>query len=66
MAIDDRFCLGCGLCVTACSQGANAMVLREGRTRLPRTADDLYRKIGREAIVGIAVNRVKDVLRLGG
>jgi len=65
LAVDDRFCLGCGLCVTACPQGANAMVLREGRTRLPRTADELYRKIGREAIVGIAVNRVKDVLDWG-
>jgi electron transport complex protein RnfB len=64
MTIDDERCLGCGLCVTGCAQGANAMALRESLPRLTRTADDLYRKIGREAMVGMAVNKVLDRIGL--
>ena len=58
MTTDDDLCLGCGLCVTACEQGANRMVLRERQVRLAPTADALYARIGREAIVGMAVNKV--------
>jgi Pyruvate/2-oxoacid:ferredoxin oxidoreductase delta subunit len=63
MEIDDGRCLGCGLCVTACLQGANRMVPREVQPRLPATAEALYGKIGREAIVGIAKQRVMGLLR---
>ena len=51
-------CLGCGLCVTTCPQGANRMVLREKPSKIPRTYGDLYGKIGREAIVGMVKRKI--------
>jgi Pyruvate/2-oxoacid:ferredoxin oxidoreductase delta subunit len=63
VVIDEGRCLGCGLCVTACRQGANQMVLRDRQARLPKTAEDLYRKIGREAMVGIAVQKLTGLVR---
>ena len=36
----------------------NPMALRERQAKLPQTADALYAKIGREALVGMAVNKV--------
>jgi hypothetical protein len=38
------------------------MALRERQAWRPRTADELYRKIGREALAGIVVNKVRGVL----
>jgi Pyruvate/2-oxoacid:ferredoxin oxidoreductase delta subunit len=63
LVVDDDLCLGCGLCVSACPQGANRMVARERPPRLARTADALYGKIGREAIVGIARQRIGGLLK---
>jgi hypothetical protein len=39
------------------------MVLRERQAKLPKTADKLYAKIGREAIVGMAIDKVLGPLR---
>jgi len=58
MTINAAACLGCGLCVSACQQGANHMVPRDAQTKIPKTRSELYGKIGREAIVGIVKNRI--------
>ena len=65
MAVDDDACLGCGLCVTVCAQGANAMVLREqrGAPRLAPTNEALWGRIGREAIVGLVWQKATGWLR---
>jgi Pyruvate/2-oxoacid:ferredoxin oxidoreductase delta subunit len=63
MAIDDNRCLGCGLCVTACPQAANRMILREVQAKVPATSEALYSKIGREAIVGMAKQRITGIFR---
>ncbi|MDY7041462.1 MAG: 4Fe-4S binding protein, partial [Chloroflexota bacterium] len=58
LVVDAGTCVGCGLCVTACQQGANRMVLREEQPKIPKDHDSLYSKIGREAIVGMVKRRV--------
>ena len=58
MTTDHDVCLGCGLCITACEQGANQMVPRERQAKLAPTVDALYARIGREAIVGMAIGKV--------
>jgi len=63
LAVDDGLCLGCGLCVSACPQGANRMVAREQPPRLAKTADALYGRIGREAIVGIVKQRIVGLIK---
>ena len=58
VVIDTAICTGCGLCVTACTQGANRMVLRDRPSKIPRTREKLYSKIGRELIWGVAKNKI--------
>lgn len=63
MVIDDALCLGCGLCVSGCPQGASSMVLRERQRPLPATNAALWDKIGREAIVGMAVQKLTGLVK---
>lgn len=58
MVINTDLCIGCGLCVTACPQGANSMVPREKPFKIPRTRKKLYNKMGREALLGIAKKKI--------
>jgi Fe-S-cluster-containing hydrogenase component 2 len=58
MVVDTESCIGCGLCVTACPEGANRMTLRGQPPKIPRTWKKLYGKIGREAMFGIAKNKI--------
>jgi Pyruvate/2-oxoacid:ferredoxin oxidoreductase delta subunit len=51
--VDLNNCIGCGLCVTACPEGVNAMVLRGEAAKIPDSFTSLYAKIGREALFSI-------------
>jgi ferredoxin len=56
--MDPALCEGCGLCVTACTQGANQMIPRKQPPKVPQTFGRLYGKLGREALLGMAKNKI--------
>jgi len=60
---DQTMCLGCGLCVNSCPEGANYMIQRENQPDLHATRDELYAKIGKEAIVGLARQKVMGLFK---
>ena len=45
-------CIGCGLCVSRCPEGACYMTPRKKYPKILRDGDALYNKVGREAVVG--------------
>jgi ferredoxin len=51
--IDLRKCLGCGLCVAACKEGALSMQLREKPPKIFKDNDALYRNIYAESALGL-------------
>lgn len=51
-------CIGCGHCVTLCPEGAIHMSLREEQERIPRTNDQLWGNIRREAIISMLKDKL--------
>ncbi len=58
MVVHTNQCIGCGLCVTVCPQGANGMVFRDRSPKIFSTREKLYGKLTREALWGIAKRKV--------
>ncbi len=56
---DPELCFGCGLCVTACPQGALRMVLRERTPYLPKSAKELTNRMMVEAVTGMVTRGLK-------
>ena len=44
--------------MTACTRGANQMILRKQPPKVPQTFNRLYGKLGREALLGMAKNKI--------
>jgi len=50
--VDQNACIGCGLCVAACPEGALQMVPRTNPPKMARTRKDLQTTLRNEAILG--------------
>jgi ferredoxin len=51
-------CIGCGHCVTSCPENAIHMVLREQQLRIPKTNDQLWSSIRREAVASLVKEKI--------
>jgi Fe-S-cluster-containing hydrogenase component 2 len=58
VVMDPALCTGCGLCVTACTRGANRMILRKRPPKIPQTFNRLHGRMSREALLGLAKNKI--------
>ncbi len=59
LSIDLANCIGCGQCVSACPHGALRLVARQRPPKVFRDNDALYRRINAEAMLGLAVRKIK-------
>lgn len=53
LVVDEKKCLGCGLCVTTCSEGALQMIMREKPPKVFKDNDALFRNIYAESALGL-------------
>ncbi|MFN2280626.1 MAG: 4Fe-4S dicluster domain-containing protein [Anaerolineales bacterium] len=53
LRIDEEVCLGCGLCIPSCPQGALSLQIREAPPKVYKDNDALFRKIYAESAVGL-------------
>lgn len=53
LLVDEKKCLGCGLCVTACPEGALQMVMREKPPKVYKDNDTLFRSIYAESAIAL-------------
>jgi Fe-S-cluster-containing hydrogenase component 2 len=58
VVMEPALCAGCGLCVTACTRGANQMILRKHPAKIPQTFNRLYGKLSLEAVLSMAKNKI--------
>ena len=58
LKVDAGNCVGCGVCVTACPEGVNSMILSDKTAKIPATFTKLYTKIGREALFSIIRKKI--------
>ncbi|NPV87375.1 MAG: 4Fe-4S binding protein [Anaerolineae bacterium] len=56
--VDHALCLGCGLCVSVCPQGALHLELRQKAPAVPPSAKALQNSLMREALVGFVWKKI--------
>ncbi len=59
LIIDFENCIGCGHCVSKCSEGALRMTERKKQPKIYHDNDTLFRRINMEAMVGLMMRKIK-------
>jgi len=57
-SINNEDCIGCGHCVTHCPENAIRMEIRENQLKIPKTNDQLWGTIRREAVVSLVKGKI--------